>query len=125
MTPIRDGDVADGAGENPAAEGTLGKLIELEEQIEVQVAQAKAEAERVVAEARQSARAAKEDGTASLDAKVAFARQLRDFEATRSVEVPEDQRQFHLCQAMWSSKYDLDGARAPGVNDAYLLAPKE
>ena len=65
------------------------------------------------------------DTNASLDAKVALARQLRDFEAARTVEDPDDQRQFHLCQAMWSSKYDLDGARAPGVNDAYLLAPKE
>jgi hypothetical protein len=65
------------------------------------------------------------DGISPLDAKVALARQLRDFEATRSVESPDDQKQFHLCQAMWSSKYDLDGARAPGVNDAYLLAPKE
>ena len=62
---------------------------------------------------------------ASLDTKVALARQLRDFEAARKVVDPDDQRQFHLCQAMWSSKYDLDGARAPGVNDAYLLSPEE
>ena len=64
-------------------------------------------------------------GSSSLDAKIALARELRDFEAARAVESPEDKKQFHLCQAMWSSKYDLDGARAPGVNDAYLLAPKE
>ena len=64
-------------------------------------------------------------GNNSLDAKVALARELRDFEAARTVESREDQKQFHLCQAMWSSKYDLDGARAPGVNDPYLLVPKE
>lgn len=64
-------------------------------------------------------------GSSSLAAKIALARELRDFEAARAVESPEDQKQFHLCQAMWSSKYDLDGARAPGVDDAYLLAPKE
>jgi hypothetical protein len=64
-------------------------------------------------------------GSSSLHAKIALARELRDFEAARAVESPEDKKQFHLCQAMWSSKYDLDGARAPGVNDAYLLAPKE
>lgn len=63
--------------------------------------------------------------TTSLNPKVSLARQLRDFEATRSVKNPDDRKQFHLCQAMWSSKYDLDGVRAPGVDDAYLLAPKE
>ncbi|NIR30311.1 MAG: hypothetical protein GWN84_13575 [Gammaproteobacteria bacterium] len=64
-------------------------------------------------------------GTGSLDAKIALARELRDFEAARDVESPDDQKQFRLCQAMWSSKYDMDGARAPGVNDSYLMVPKE
>ena len=65
------------------------------------------------------------EASSSLDAKVSVARQLRDFDATRSVQSTEDQKQFRLCQAMWSSKYDLDGARAPGVDDAYLLVPRE
>jgi hypothetical protein len=65
------------------------------------------------------------DGPVSLDTKVALARQLRDFGATRSVESPEDQKQFHLCQAIWSSKYNLDGAYAPEVDDAFLYLPIE
>ena len=60
-----------------------------------------------------------------LDRKVALSRELRDFEAERRVTNRDMQRQFHLCQAMWASKYDLDGARAPGADDAYLLAPRE
>lgn len=60
-----------------------------------------------------------------LDAKVALARSLRDFEENRALDAPEDREQFKLCQAMWASKYDLDGARAPHVNDAFILAPKE
>lgn len=63
--------------------------------------------------------------TMSLDRKRGLARQLQTFEAERAVEDQALQHDFHYCQAMLASKYDLRGARAPNVDDSFLLVPKE
>ncbi len=59
-----------------------------------------------------------------LDQKLALLRQLQKFEDGRKVNDEKRKDQFGLCQAMWASKYDLRGARAPNVDDPYILIPK-
>jgi len=59
-----------------------------------------------------------------LDQKLALLRQLQSFDDGRKVDDEKLRDQFRLCQAMWASKYDLVGARAPNVDDAYLLIPR-
>ncbi len=60
----------------------------------------------------------------SLDQKLELLRQLHQFDTGRKVVDEKLQEQFRLCQAMWASKYDLLGARAPNVDDAYVLIPR-
>jgi len=60
-----------------------------------------------------------------VEEKLSLLRELRQFERERKVASFEVQREFHLCQAQWASKYDLRGRRAPDVDDAYILIPKE
>jgi vacuolar-type H+-ATPase subunit H len=67
MTPVGDGDVADGRSGQPPIEGALGELIEVEERIEAEVADAEAEAERLVEAARRDARAVEQDGSTPLE----------------------------------------------------------
>ena len=60
----------------------------------------------------------------ALDQKRAVLHELHRFEVGRQVEDEKLEEQFRLCQAMWASKYDLLGARAPNVDDAYVLVPR-
>ncbi len=59
-----------------------------------------------------------------LDMKLELLRELSIFESIRVVDNEDVQENFHLCQAIWASKYDLEGARAPNVDDAYILIPR-
>lgn len=65
------------------------------------------------------------DDSVHLEGKLSMLRQLRAFEAGRTVVDAELRRRFRRCQAMWASKNDLHGARAPNVDDAYVLIPEE
>jgi hypothetical protein len=60
----------------------------------------------------------------ALEEKLRLLRQLQNFEASREVQDSDLQSEFHLCQAKWASKYDLKGARAPNVDDNYVLFPR-
>ena len=60
----------------------------------------------------------------ALEKKLSFLRRLQNFEAEREVKDSELQKEFHLCQAKWASKYDLKGARKPNVDDNYVLFPR-
>jgi hypothetical protein len=60
-----------------------------------------------------------------IDAKLILLRELAAFEADRIVDDPLIRDEFHLCQAKWASRYDLEGRRVPDVDDAYIVIPKE
>lgn len=53
-------------GRSPVG-GALGRLIEVEERIEVELAEAEAEARRIVEQARRNAQTLEQDGSSSLD----------------------------------------------------------
>jgi hypothetical protein len=56
MTPSSAGDPADARNDQPAIEGVLSELIEVEQRIEAEVTEAEAGAERLVEAARRDAR---------------------------------------------------------------------
>ena len=67
MTPVGDGDAADEREGQPPIDGALVELIEVEERVEAEVAEAEAEAERLVEAARRDARAVEQDGSTPLE----------------------------------------------------------
>lgn len=103
MNAIRD--------EDPSAEdrlgGALAELIELELQIEARMAEAEAEAARIVEEARQSARSADEDGAGSLGDAVDALRQSIEQECAAEIRAQGERAAAEV-------------ARYRGVDDATL-----
>jgi hypothetical protein len=57
--------------------------------------------------------------------KLKLLRRLDRFERERKVADAALRDDFYLCQAQWTSKYDLKGRRAPNVDDAYIVLPAE
>jgi vacuolar-type H+-ATPase subunit H len=66
-TPTDDAEVIDEPIGRPPLEGALRELIQVEERIEVEVAEAKAEAQRIVQEAQRNAGEVELDGSTSLE----------------------------------------------------------
>jgi F0F1-type ATP synthase membrane subunit b/b' len=66
-TPVDDGDIADERIDRPPVDGALRELIKVEERIEVEVAEAETEAQRIVERARRNVRAVGQDERTSFE----------------------------------------------------------
>jgi vacuolar-type H+-ATPase subunit H len=94
MTAIRDDDVGAEPDAHRPIEGALVELIALEAQIEAQIEQAKEEAKRIVAQARQRARASEEDGADALDVEARALRASSEAESADAVRVLGERAQL-------------------------------
>ena len=66
-TPVDDGDMARERVGRPPVDGALLELIKVEERIEVELAEAETEAQRIVEGAQRNARAVEQDERTSLE----------------------------------------------------------
>jgi vacuolar-type H+-ATPase subunit H len=82
---------ADEHRDQSPVEGALGELIEVEERIEAEVAEAEAEAERLVEAARRDARALEQDGSTPLEEALGALRASIEKECAVSVRALAEQ----------------------------------
>jgi len=86
MARSRQGDRPEKGADLQPVEGALGELIEVEERIEAEVAEAEAEARRLVDAARQDAQRLEKDGSAALDEALRSLRAALEEESAASVQ---------------------------------------
>jgi vacuolar-type H+-ATPase subunit H len=96
MTPVGGGDTADERKSQPLLEGALGELIEVEERIEAEVAEAEAEAERLVEAARRDARALEQDESTPLEEALGALRASIEKECAVSVRALAEQAEAEV-----------------------------
>jgi hypothetical protein len=59
------------------------------------------------------------------EGKIRLLLSLDRFEAARQAQDEDKRATFRICQAIWASKYEQRGARAPAVDDWYFDFPQE